>query len=221
MFDKLLKKITNQAKPEKAPEAPTGEKLFAVKLKCHGTERPCKTKAGVSRAAALSNTKPGAPLMASKIMINGAPAYMVLNEQKLDIGEIHAGIFDFIAQMVNSPKIYLSLIDGPDILLTVYGSYKRAYDYSDNTPGPSGKEYAYHVNAPDGFLTLPPDREIKCKLTETAEGFDVIAAGGKVGTIPANKKERLKDMLDKYECKTTLLTELTEYMTRLKMIIRF
>ena len=220
LFDKLLK-----PKEKPAPQqynTPTSPLLFKLRIEPNGTNYECILNPRIKRQSILARMKPGDPVGLVTGKWENETLFLVLNLAGADIASLPEPFYKYMNDMIKDLQICGRIVQTDPLVLNleIHGEYKKKWDLKNPTVGPRGKEYTYYVNTPDEYMRLPV-HEIPCELTLVNDIYTVTAAGKMIGTLYPDRKERLTDMLKRYNCITTVRLEPYCYNSKVLMELRF
>lgn len=217
LFDKLLKNVEKTNRPVKADKP----LLFTVDLAGVGAVYPCWKNQRMQRKAQLARMHEGDPVYFEQSAYERKPMFLVENAKGIDLCVLSEGATEYLIKMVDGLVLKGSVIDPdvPKFKIEVYGEYKKKLEPAD--PPETKHEYTYYIGDEDVLFTLPVGVELDCKVVEFEEALVVKRGKAVLGVIPEKRKEKLKSMLSKYECTTTVRCDLKTYGTSLAMILRF
>lgn len=218
LFDKLFKK------PEPAVEIknPIYPILFTLEMEPYGTNFECLRNGRKQRSAQIKKMKLGDPIVIDKGKWQSETLLLVINDKGLDVGSFPEPFYKYMTGLVDNLQIGGTVTNKEPftINMEVRGQYRKEWEFAEVQPGPKGKEYAYNVTTNEEYMCLPTD-EIPCQLVLVEDTYTIKAAGRMIGTINPRKTEKLKNMLDKHECTTTLKLVPNYYAGSVKMVLRF
>lgn len=214
IFDKLFKKIEIRK--------PVYPVLFSFETQPYGTGFECLKNGRMKRPAQIKKMKVGDPVTFELSKWYNETILLVVNSKGVDVGSYPEPFYKYLTGLVKNPQISgtVTSLDPFTINVEVRGEYKRAWEFADTAPGERGKEYEYNVNTGEDFMCLPTE-EIPCQLVLVEDTYTVKAAGRAIGTISPKRTEKLKKMLDQYNCTTTLRLEPHYYDGSVRMVLRF
>lgn len=158
----------------------------------------------------------------TELKIKGNKAYYKKNL----IGSIHEPLLEYFRSVVNDVDITATIatVDPFKVRLEVRGTWIDA-DPFEPAKGPKGKEYMYRNILTYMYPALLPEREYKCDLVKSEDGFDIIAGGIKAGTLQDDKDGKrvatLARMLAGNECSTSVMASPVERHMEIYVFVRF
>lgn len=203
-------------------EEPDKEPLFTFEILGVGTTYNSWKKPKKTRTSLLDSMHNGDSVYFEKNKFEGKPLFLINNIGGIDICSLSLGVTEYLIEMVDGLELRGTLIDNeaPTFEVRVYGTFKKEYPIID--PPKTKHEYTYSLDNPDEELfLLPVGVEMECKLVEFEAGYLVKQKKAILAIISDKRVEKLKNMVDSYDCITTVYNKLTPYGTRLHMVLRF
>ena len=204
------------------PKEPQNPLLFSADIVGVGEQYPCKKKPSIMRSALLAQMINGTAVYFNITKYGNKPMILVENVRHLDVCSLSQQVADYLTGMIDGLELKGHAIDPivPKFHIDVYGRYKKEFVPADV---PETKhEYTYNIdNKDEELFMLPIDMELPCVLEEFEEGYLIKHGTALIGIISDKRKAKLKDMLSKYDCTTTIKTGLLSRGDCVQMILRF
>ena len=220
MFDFLKRKEPEKKVEEIEIKSPALPYLFSVRLLPYGTQYNCHKAPRRKREALIRELKEGERVSLKAGTFGGEQLYYVIRRDGLDVGTVSGPFRSYITDMITHPQ-FAATVDQTDPLainIEVHGKWKDEWEFYDG--GEKNKEYTYGINSSVEYMRIPA-AEIMCDLVQIEDTFVVKAAGMMIGTLYQKRTEKLAEMLEKYDCTTTVYIEPGNYDGRLRMTLRF
>lgn len=219
MFD-FLKPKPKQKYVLEEPE-PSNPLLFEIETSVVGEDYHCKNDPKMARSYWIKQLKLGQHVGLEQYRYQGKPAICVTGDRGLDVANLSEPFVEYLAGTVSKMELRgeVTQVDPLRVLIRVYGVYKKSFDIYDETPSKRGKEYTYRLKC-DKYLCYPPV-EVCCECEPVKAGCAVSIGNEVVDFIDEDRGERLKKMLQSYDCITTIEVDPQPYSEDVKMILRF